>query len=363
MENSAREAACGHLYSGAVTTPGASVDAAIARAIERSTDAAAHVGDAGAELLQAVANATLGGKRLRATLTIESYHAHGGGDTTEIMPVAAALELFQAAALVHDDVLDDAETRRGRPTAHRALEQAHAARHAGPHAARFGVAGAILAGDLALVAAFRALDEVPRPVRELFGEMTELVTMGQYLDMRIAAAPIELLSDQEQDIKATMRAKTASYTAEFPLALGAAAAGKGPDAVAAARAAGVPAGIAFQLRDDLLGLVGDPRQTGKPVGGDIREGKRTVPLWHAWTRANDAGRAVIAAALGRADAAPETVAEAIEVIRASGAIEATEAQIARSAAEAAERIAHLDVPATAVASLTETLAGWSARTA
>lgn len=361
MDNSAREGACGHLYAGAVTTPTASVDAAIAHAIERCAGAAAHVGEAGTELLEAVANAASGGKRLRATLAIESFHAHGGTDDSAIMPVAAALELFQAAALVHDDVLDDAETRRGRPTAHRALEQAHAARHPGPHAARFGVAGAILAGDLALVAAFRALDEVPQPVRELFGEMTELVTMGQYLDMRIAAAPIELLSDQEHDIRATMRSKTASYTAEFPLALGAAAAGKGPDAVVAARAAGVPAGIAFQLRDDLLGIVGDSHHTGKPVGGDIREGKRTVPLWHAWSRADDAGRAVIAAALGRADAAPETVADAIEVIRATGAIEVTEQQIAEAAAEAAKGVAALDIPAAGVASLTATLAGWGTR--
>jgi len=345
-----------------VTTLAASVDAAIASAIARSSDATSHVGAAGEELLQAVADAAAGGKRMRATLTIESFHAHGGTDLAQILPVAAALELFQAAALVHDDVLDDAETRRGRPTAHRALAQAHADRHAGPHAARFGVAGAILAGDLALVAAFRALDDVPRAVRELFGEMTELVTLGQYLDMRIAASPIELLGDQERDIRATMRAKTASYTAEFPLALGAAAAGKGPRAVAAARAAGVPAGIAFQLRDDLLGIVGDATHTGKPVGGDIREGKRTVPLWHAWHNADDAGRAVIAAALGRADAAAETVADAIEVIRASGAIEATEAQIDEAAAEAAERLAALDIPPAAIASLTTTLAGWGART-
>jgi geranylgeranyl diphosphate synthase type I len=278
-------------------------------------------------------------------------------------PVVAALELFQTAALMHDDVLDDESMRRGRPTTHRQFAQAHVDRRDATDAQRFGVAGAILAGDLALVAAFRAIEPAPPAVRALFGQMMELVTLGQYLDMRIAAAPIEAIGNQEAEIRATMRSKTASYTAEFPLAIGAAAAGCDGAAVEAARAAGLPAGIAFQLRDDLLGIVGDPSETGKPIGGDIREGKRTIPLWHAWRLATDDQRAAIAAALGRPDAAEETVASAIAAIDGSGAIAATEAEIAAMAAQAHERVAGMSVPTAAARSLGGMLTAWGVRQA
>ena len=344
----------------------AAIEDAIARAIRETRTAVSPAGPVGEELVDAVASAVSGGKRMRAAALMASFEAHGGEDIEAAASAAAALELFQAAALVHDDVLDDAHTRRGRPTTHLVFAKEHAHRGGTGDADRFGLAGAVLAGDLSLVVATRAMTRasLAHPsTLSLFTEMTELVTVGQYLDMRIAAAPLTTLGDQLDAIRATMRAKTASYTAEFPLALGASAArGDGPH-IEAARAAGLPAGIAFQLRDDLLGLVGAPDVTGKPVGGDIREGKRTVPLWHAWTRSGDAGRAVLEAAVGRPDASETAVSAAIAVVRESGAIEAVEAQIDDLTATSDALVRSLDIPASAREALVGLLARWGARAA
>ena len=344
----------------------AAIEGAIAATIAQTSSTVAPTGDHGNELVDAAGQAVSGGKRMRAAALVTSYFAHGGTDLAAVAPVAAGVELFQAAALVHDDLLDDAHTRRGRPTTHLAFAASHRNRSDAGDPDRFGVAGAVLAGDLALVTATRAVASAPlgpaAPVTlRLFTEMAELVTAGQYLDMRIAAAPLSALPGQEQHIRATMRSKTASYTAEFPLALGAAAArGDGPH-IEAAREAGVPAGIAFQLRDDLLGIVGEPQVTGKPVGGDIREGKRTIPLWHAWTHTNAEGRAVLEAAVGNAEATEALVREAIAVIQEAGAIAAVEEEIAALSTRAASLVAELDLPQDARSSLVELLSAWGVR--
>ncbi|MGC4174147.1 polyprenyl synthetase family protein [Demequina sp.] len=342
------------------------IEDAIGATIAQTRATAAPAGDVGMELVDAVEAAVAGGKRLRALAVMSSYAAHGGDSPKDIAPVAAALELFQAAALVHDDVLDDAHTRRGRPTSHIAFAKAHAARGDEGNAERFGLAGAVLTGDLSLMVAMRAiaqaqLGEHGAATMRLFTEMTELVTVGQYLDMRIAASPLTELPNQLDAIRATMRSKTASYTAEFPLALGASAArGDGPH-VDAARAAGVPAGIAFQLRDDLLGLTGSPAVTGKPVGDDIREGKRTVPLWHAWTRTDATGRAVIETALGEPSATEQQVQAAIDVITDTGAIDAVEHEIAELMSHVDGLVSHLDVSTQGREQLAALLSGWGAR--
>lgn len=346
----------------------AAIEDAISATIAETRATVAPAGAIGAELVDAVAEAARGGKRLRAALIVTSYLAHGGHDIAAVVPVAAALELFQAAALVHDDVLDDASTRRGRPTTHLVFAERHAQRADAGDAVRFGLAGAVLAGDLSLVAATRAIARAPLGIHEaatmrLFTEMTELVTVGQYLDMRIASTPLTALDGQLEAIRATMRAKTASYTAEFPLALGASAARGDGDDVVRAREAGLPAGIAFQLRDDLLGLVGEPTLTGKPVGGDIREGKRTVPLWHAWTRADAAGRAALEAAVGVADASDHQVAAATRVIEDSGAVDAVEAEITALADAADGFIADLEVDQSGRDSLAALLRTWGVRAA
>jgi geranylgeranyl diphosphate synthase type I len=326
------------------------VDARVTSTLAATSGAIVAAGAPAAEIMEQIAQTSLGGKRLRAQLIIAACDAHGSADSDAAVGIGAAVELFQTAALLHDDVLDDSDTRRGRPAAHRALASLHRSNHWMGDGDSFGAAAGILAGDLALIAAHRALanataliDEARgSTVRTLFADMAELVTVGQYLDMRVAAQPLSALPDQESAIRDVMRTKTASYSAEFPLALGAACAGASAEQIDAVRAIGVPVGVAFQLRDDVLGLTGSPEVTGKPAGDDIREGKRTMLVWRAWTVADDAGRGFLRQTLGRRDASNEDVRAAVAQISTTDAIDRVEVEIdalARNAVSQLERLA------------------------
>lgn len=327
--------------------PVADVDAAILAALTATASATGPIGSSADELLVPLAEVARGGKRLRAQLLLAAHHAHAGQAAGAAAGVAAAVELFQTAALIHDDVLDAAQTRRGRPTIHRALAHDHSQRAWNGDSAHFGLSGAILAGDLALMASYRALDlavsALPRQdaatVSALYSDMAELCTAGQYLDMRLAAEPVDVIADRHDQILAMMRSKTASYTAEFPLALGAASASATADAVAAMRAVGVPLGIAFQLRDDVLGLVGSPEVTGKPAGDDVREGKRTLLVAHAWLHGDNATRSAIGEALGSEGANSDQLAGAIAAIVATGAVDAVEEKIGEFVGQARTALA------------------------
>ncbi|MFO7244264.1 MAG: polyprenyl synthetase family protein [Actinomycetes bacterium] len=322
--------------------PIAAVESAISSALDAARAAVSPVSGAAAEILEPLATIATGGKRLRARLLVAAHDACGGGAREAAIGAAAATELFQTAALVHDDVLDQADTRRGGSTIHRSLAAQHEEAGWSGAAEHFGVSAAILAGDIALMASHLALaraasalaPERGLAVSELFATMSQLCTAGQYADMRLAAQPIDALADQEEHILAMMRSKTASYTAEFPLALGAACAGADDDVVAGLRDAGVPLGIAFQLRDDILGLVGSPDITGKPAGDDVREGKRTLLMVHAWRAGDDAARRAIGAAFARPEASDAEVAAAVEAIRDTGAVDEVERRIAAYADQA-----------------------------
>ncbi len=313
----------------------ARVDEVIATALDRLATDIAPATHSPQELLAPVAALAAKGKRVRALLVLTAHDACGGHEPDRAALVAGAVELFQTAALIHDDVLDRSDTRRGLPSTHRALEALHAESGWLSDGARFGEGGAILAGDLALMACQQMLTaaiaglpgDVAMAVGRRFGSMASLCTAGQYLDIRLAAQPLQALGGQTEAIFATMRAKTASYTAEGPLALGAALAGLDATSVDAWAAVGVPLGIAFQLRDDVLGALGAPETTGKPAGDDLREGKRTLLLSLALDRADAAGHAVLVGAVGVESASPEDIAAAVEVLSASGAVEAVEIQI------------------------------------
>lgn len=330
----------------------ARVDESIVAALDAALDSIAPLGAHADDLLGPLAAASRGGKRLRAQLLVTAHAAHGGSDVA-VFGAAAAVEWFQTAALIHDDVLDGSDTRRGAPAAHRRFEALHRDRGLDGDAGAFGSASAILAGDIALMIAQRALAYAcaPHPdgarAMTLFAEMAELCTAGQYLDMRIAAEPLDALDGLEDQILATMRSKTASYSCEHPLAIGAALAGATDAQVQAMREIGVPLGIAFQLRDDVLGLVGDPAVTGKPAGDDVREGKRTLLIQHAWTHGDGATRDAVRAALGVEDIDAAALARAVDAITASGALEAAESRIDALARPALDALAALELEATA----------------
>jgi len=320
-------------------TTSADFDHAVSSAMTRIAAFVAPLGLPADELLDPLASLSSRGKRLRAKLLVMAHEAAGGGRREAAVRVAAALELFQVAALVHDDVLDDSDTRRGLPSTHRVIESVHAESHWRGDGARFGTSGAILAGDLALMACMSELvgalagceADVAAAVGDRFSHMASVCTAGQYLDLRLAAQPLESLPHAREDILDVMRAKTASYTTVGPLALGAALAGSSSHMVDQWAAIGLPLGIAFQLRDDVLGVIGSEAQTGKPAGDDLREGKPTLLLAHALANSDAAGREFIADAVG-GDA--QSVAAAVSVLVRSGAIDAAETEITRLAGDA-----------------------------
>lgn len=296
-------------------------------------------------LADALTDMLAGGKRLRAAFCYWSWRAHGGDpdspDAEAVLRVGAALELFQAAALFHDDVMDDSDTRRGTPAAHRRFAARHTEQGWSGDARRFGESAAILLGDLALVASerefVRAVAGLPTGRRArahaIFDRMRTEVTVGQYLDVLAQALPWgeDPVADEER-AREVIVAKSARYSVEHPLLLGAVLAGADDAALATASAYGLPLGEAFQLRDDLLGVFGDPATTGKPAGDDLREGKRTVLVARAMGHARATGDTelidALVAGLGDRDLDDARSQELARRIAASGAVADVEALIA-----------------------------------
>ncbi|MEV8333858.1 polyprenyl synthetase family protein [Streptomyces niveus] len=271
------------------------------------------------------------GKRLRPQLCLAGWHAGGGGgDQSTALNVAAALELFQAFALIHDDVMDGSDLRRGRPTAHRALAAAYTndgGRRSKAEA--HGVSAAILLGDLALVWSDDLLhsaglgDEALKRIMPLVDTMRTELVYGQYLDLRSA----DRLSDDVEAALRVVRYKTAKYTVEWPLRLGAVLAGAAPHVLDACSAFALPLGEAFQLRDDLLGVFGDPAETGKPVGDDIREGKATVLMALAVQRASAAEKQMLRTLVGSPAATDDDILRVKAVLQRTGAQQHVERMI------------------------------------
>lgn len=267
-----------------------------------------------------------GGKRLRPRFCHWGWIAAGGDpDSAQRVRIGAAIELLHVCALFHDDVIDDAASRRGAPTAHRSFAQAHRRENWAGEARRFGEGAAILIGDITFVMADMLMDGVGSEARSLWHELRLEVNVGQYLDVLGGARRERRLEVAER----ICRYKSAKYTVERPLHLGAFAA----DEAVAARVGpmlsdyGLDLGEAFQMRDDVLGAFGDSAVTGKPVGGDFREGKPTPMLARAWAAADGAQRRVLDA-VGTDGLADVDVARIQQVVIDTGALEATERVIA-----------------------------------
>ncbi|WP_079171121.1 polyprenyl synthetase family protein [Streptomyces sp. CC53] len=269
-----------------------------------------------------------GGKRLRPLLCACGWHAAGGGDDTDtLVGAAAALEMFHAFALIHDDVMDRSATRRGHPTVHHTIATAHHG-HRGTAAEQLGASAAILIGDLALIWSDELLAThlPPEPlaaVRPFLDAMRTEVMYGQYLDLLTTGRPT---SDIDTPLR-VIRYKTAKYTVERPLHIGAALAGADPAVLNACTAFALPLGEAFQLRDDLLGVFGAPEQTGKPVLDDLRDGKHTVLVALALTRATPEQRTTLLPLLATPDLDENGAARIRTVLDATGAHAETENMI------------------------------------
>ncbi|WKU07087.1 polyprenyl synthetase family protein [Micromonospora sp. HUAS LYJ1] len=233
-----------------------------------------------------------GGKRVRPAFVWLGWLGAGGDPggprAHAVLRAGAAFELLHAAGLIHDDIIDASLTRRGHPSAHVAFAERHRARRFSGDPAAFGVGTAIVIGDLALIWADALLGDSGLPtdaqtrVAPVWSAVRAEVMYGQLLDL------INQAGDNE-DVESALRVdryKTASYTVQRPLQFGGAVAGADPALTTAYGSYGTDIGIAFQLRDDLLGVFGDPTVTGKPSGDDLREGKRTVLLATALTLAD-----------------------------------------------------------------------------
>jgi geranylgeranyl diphosphate synthase type I len=316
----------------------ASVDAEIASQAAILSE----IGDELDPLVAAVGALLQGGKRLRAAFLYWGYRAGGGADSDAVIRAASSMEFFQAAALLHDDVMDDSDTRRGMPAAHRRLADEHAAAGWAGSGDRFGIAGAILGGDLCLIWSDQLLTASGWSVAELararpvFDRMRTQLMGGQFLDVLEAARGWDELSTREQIVRArrVIRYKSAKYSIEHPLLIGAAAAGVSAADQDALSAYGLDLGEAFQLRDDLLGVYGDPVQTGKPAGDDLREGKRTVLVALALDQASPSTVALFEKLLGAPGLDGHGVDELRALITASGAPDRVEQMILELTASA-----------------------------
>lgn len=281
-------------------------------------------------VIQQALSSSEGGKRLRALLALATYTSFGGSPSHHdtILDIACALEVFQAAALVHDDIIDDSDLRRGKPSAHRALE-----RHTGSMTVGRGLG--LMLGDLLATESVSIVNQAAcglpnaSEVTTAFLTMQREVEIGQILDLAVEQAPLDDAEALAGSSLEVFRWKTASYTTIAPIELAMLSAGVPAEkARDTALSIGEPLGLAFQLEDDLIDVIGSSQTSGKPVGGDIREGKRTVLLADAIELANGQERDELIA-IFRAQTRNETqVRRVIDLFNRTGAIERSRQRIA-----------------------------------
>lgn len=342
-----------------------------------------------------------GGKRLRPALVYYTYRACGGRSEAQVMPLALATELLHTYLLIHDDIMDHAEVRRGQPAAHARFRDLHRAGGLRGDADDFGRSVAILLGDLAhtyAVELFTGVAVRPDPatpatpagppaspalpasagpsasvplgqavppappasapsgprwleLNRCFSEMCEEVIGGQYLEFLLAhrghsepssaAGPSPAQAVRESELLRVLRLKSGRYTAERPIQLGALLAGAPAELREELSRYGTAVGEAFQLQDDLLGIFGDPATVGKPVGDDLREGKFTLLIHHALVQGGPADRQLIAGALGDPNLTAAEVADVQAALERTGARRTVTALIAERLGEARRALATL----------------------
>jgi geranylgeranyl diphosphate synthase type I len=326
------------------------------------------------DVIDAAARGLLaGGKRFRALFCYWGWQAvaargdefdlaaEASGDLDAVVAVASALEIFHAAALVHDDIMDNSDLRRGEPSLHRRFETLHRDRGWSGSATGYGTAAALLLGDLLLgwsdglfeQGLAQASVDAAAATRAEFGRMRTEVMLGQYLDMLEEHSwrgrpDAELLTRAHRVIVY----KSAKYSVEAPLAIGATLAGGSLAQVAALREFGLPLGVAFQLRDDLLGVFGDPAVTGKPSGDDLREGKRTVLINVARQKLPGSAARLLDELLGDPSLDAQQIAMLQASIRDSGAVDQIERIIARNVEVATAALADAPIARSARDELT-----------
>ena len=292
------------------------------------------------------------GKRLRPLFAYAGFAAAGGAIEKSTTRAMAALELLQACALIHDDLMDGSDTRRGKPSIHRHFESIHVQDQLDGFAPQYGLSAAVLLGDLALVWSDQMINSAGLSTEQyarmipLYNEMRVELMAGQFLDIHEQTQK-DTSTDRSMKIA---RYKSGKYTIERPLHLGAAmSATPSHEIFAALSAYGLPLGEAFQLRDDLLGVFGDPSVTGKPAGDDLREGKRTALIAFA---SQTAEWSSISQLVGDSELSAEDAATVREVLERTGAKKFTQRLASDYADEAVAALHGAGIPQQLIEQLT-----------
>lgn len=285
------------------------------------------------QVIKQAVTSSEGGKRLRALLTIAAFHAATNKNSNtkiqedSIFDIACALEVFQTAALIHDDIIDESSLRRGKPSAYCALSSVCNNKH-------IGTGLGLMLGDLLATESFDITRQASKnftyseELLEAFADMQRNVGIGQVLDLAIEMMQLDDPIQLAESSLNVFRWKTASYTTVAPVTLGFLAASMQPkDAYQLAYNIGDPLGIAFQLADDLLDIVSNSKHTGKPIGGDIREGKRAVLLADALQYGSKEERNTLIKAYTAETRTEDDVRKIIEIYHISGAIKRSEQRI------------------------------------
>ncbi|MFE9611606.1 polyprenyl synthetase family protein [Streptomyces sp. NPDC006012] len=328
----------------------ARVDEVLTRFVAQETDQLLAIDADLGPVAEQVETAVADGKRLRSAFCYWGWRAAGQPDSEALLRASASMELVHAAAVVHDDLIDDSPLRHGRPTAHVALREALRRR---PRAASAARSLAMLVGDLLMSLAGQLFAASGLPAaylaraRPLWAALARDLVAGECLEiLRTGSAP-----DTSASLK-VIRYKTAKYTVEQPLLIGGALAGASRRLREDYSAYGVPLGEAFQLRDDLLGLFGDPARTGKASADDLRASRPTAVLAEAWRLADEAERAQLRSALGRRGPDADRLRSVREVMDRLKAPDRVENMIGARVEEAVRAVHDMDVPAHAADALT-----------
>ncbi len=326
--------------------------AVTARLLQVAKEPVEELADLGTEVeifIEPALQLLTGGKRSRAQLAALGWSVvRPNSDWQEpaLVMAGCALELFQTAALVHDDLIDGADTRRGIPAAHRQYGARHDQSGFRGNSAEYGLNAAVLLGDLLLSLSYREIERAVQAATEgvqsaardhvirIWEVMTAEVAIGQFLDVEAATLPLPNDGDSAAHAAAIDRAmkvllhKSARYSVAWPFSLGAALAGADPALFPLLEGIAVPLGEAFQLRDDDLGVFGDPSRTGKPAGDDLMEGKRTPLVLLGLSRTAGSDRAAILDALGNRALDSAGAEKVRTILMESGAVTAHEEMIA-----------------------------------
>jgi geranylgeranyl diphosphate synthase, type I len=306
-------------------------------------------------LLDSLEGLLAGGKRLRPAFAYWGFQAAGGKDSEEVFRACASLEFLQACALIHDDVMDASDTRRGKPAIHKQFENLHSSNSWSGSEKLFGEGAAILVGDLALSWADEMLltsglseNQLTR-AKAVYDVMRTELMAGQYLDL-LEQARGDITHERAETV---IRFKSAKYTIERPLHMGAAIADAPTELSQMLSQYGLALGEAFQLRDDLLGVFGDSSVTGKPAGDDLREGKQTMLIAFANSNAGDQDKKFLMENLGNPNLANDKISQIQDMLISCGAQSFVETRISEYLDKSLSALDFLMGDSEAKAALTE----------